>query len=282
MPIAEWLSVNTTLVWATEREIEETFLDMSYAATNQVLAWLVRRGEVLMEAGGRSAAARRGDWIFPGSQEGRQRIERGSVILSLRFLAEWPTGASLFDHREMLVFPAASHRKLTRAAEALGILVRRSADRSGLFLLNQGWADVRSYFAIRQAFENWLLAYVETMLRLGQTPRLMASADERVLRAARLLDHCPWRLPMGESELARAVGLSVSQLNRLFARELGISPKAYLERRRLQSAILLLQHHRRSVKETAYELGFHSLPHFSAWFRRQQGISPRAFQKGMS
>jgi AraC-like DNA-binding protein len=32
------------------------------------------------------------------------------------------------------------------------------------------------------------------------------------------------------------------------------------------------------VKEIAYELGFSSLPHFSAWFRRRNGLSPRAFR----
>lgn len=280
IPISEWLYVNTGLVWATQREIEETFLDIKYAAGNQVIGWLVRRGEVAVKAAGRTAVARKGDWIFPGRREGRQKIRPGTVILSLRFFAEWPTGAPLFEQGEMLVFPAAADRRLTKAAEVLEALVRRVSRRNGLFLLNQGRADVRSYFAIRQAFENWMSAYVHTMLRLGQKPSLMASADQRVVRAARLMDNRPWHLPLPESELSHAVGLSVSQLNRLFLRDLGISPKKYLERRRLRSAVLLLQQHRRSAKETAYELGFRSLPHFSAWFHRQQGVSPRAFQKG--
>jgi len=279
LPVSEWLYVNTTLVWATGREIEEAFLDIPYTAGNQVLAWLVRRGGVRVEAGGRTATAREGDWIFPGVREGWQKIERGSVILSLRFIAEWPTGALLFGHREMLVFAAASERKLTRAGQMLESRVRRALGQAGLFFLNQGQADVRSYFAIRQAFENWLAAYVDAMLRLGQAPSRNAPMDSRVARAARLLDNHPWSLPMRESDLARAVGLSVSQLNRLFGRDLGLSPKGYLERRRFRAATSLLEYHRRPVKETAYELGFRSLPHFSAWFRQRQGVSPRAYQK---
>jgi AraC-like DNA-binding protein len=36
------------------------------------------------------------------------------------------------------------------------------------------------------------------------------------------------------------------------------------------------------VKETAYQLGFRSRPHFSTWFRRQQGSAPRASQRQIS
>jgi len=280
VPLCEWLCIHTALVWASEREIEEPFLDAPYAGGSRVLAWLVRRGRVMVKAGGSTAVAGEGEWLFPGTAEGWQKIERGSVLLSLNFLAQWPTGALLFPHQETLVFSAESERKLSRAAAALASRVGRiSGEGGGLFMLHQGQADVRSYFGIRRAFEGWLEAYVDTMLRLGQRPSRNAPMDDRVARAARLLDHQPWRLPVREQELACMVGVSVSQLNRLFARDLGVSPKGYLERRRLQAATLLLDERRRSVKEVAYELGFHSLPHFSAWFRQHRGTSPRAFQR---
>ena len=277
--ISEWLYVNTGLIWATQREIESPFLETKYSSGRQVIAWLVKRGGVTLKTNGEMVTAQKGDWMFPGSLDGEQIIQAESVLLSIRFFAEWPNGKPLFDHRDRLAFPAETDRKLTKAAEILQSLVHRIAQREGLFLLNQSTADIQSYFSIRRAFENWLSAYVNTMLRLGQVPSIMASADPRVLHAARLMDSHPLRLPLRESDLCHSIGLSVSHLNRLFLRDLGISPKKYMERRRLQSAILLLQHHRRSVKETAYELGFNSLPHFSAWFHRQQGVSPRAFQK---
>lgn len=278
IPISEWLYLHTGLVWATQREIEADFLDADYPATNQVIAWLVKSGKVTVKTAGRSVTAKKGCWIFPGSGKGRQKIEPGSVFLSLRFFAEWPAGKPLFDHRETLVFPAATDRALTRAAGALESLVRRVSQRDGFFFLNQGTADMESYFSIRRAFENWMLAYARMMLRLGRQPSTVTFSDRRVLRAARILDNRPLRHPLRESDLSKEVGLSVTHLNRLFHRDLGISPKKYLERRRLQAARLLLQRHRRSVKETAYELGFNSLPHFSAWFRRKQGLSPRVFQ----
>jgi AraC-like DNA-binding protein len=279
IPVSEWLYAHTSLVWATQREVEPDYLNFAYSVGNQVVAWLVRRGQVTVKAAGQTAIAREGQWIFPGTRDGWQAMRPGTVLLSIRFAAEWPTGKTLFDHHDMIVFSAQAEPKLTRAAAALENRVRSVSRRTGFFLLHQGIATVESYFAIRRVFEGWLSAYVSTMLRTGRQPTFMAVTDRRVLQAARLIDNRSPRDPLPENELARKVGLSVSQLNRLFSRELGTSPKRYLERRRLQEAILLLQHQRRPVKETAFELGFSSLPHFSAWFSRLQGVGPRAFQQ---
>jgi AraC-like DNA-binding protein len=78
--------------------------------------------------------------------------------------------------------------------------------------------------------------------------------------------------------VAQAVGVSVSQLNRLFHRDLGFSPRDYLQRRRVQAAVLLLKNGARPIKQIAYELGFNSISNFSNWFYRQKGVFPRAFR----
>ena len=81
--------------------------------------------------------------------------------------------------------------------------------------------------------------------------------------------------------MAHRVGLSVSQLNRLFAHQMGISPRRYADSRRLEKGRQLLHLNRHSIKEVAAELGFSSLPHFSAWFRRMEGMSPREYLKNL-
>jgi AraC-like DNA-binding protein len=277
IPISEWLYVSTRLVWAVEREVEREFLNAPYGPGHDIIAWLVRRGQVTVRAAGRTATAGKGEWIFPGNAAGRQAMQPGTVILSLRFSAEWPTGKMLFDHDGAIIFEASTERRLTKTAGVLEKLAQRVSQHKGLFLLDEQMASVKSYFAIRRAFEDWLSAYVDAMLRTGRQPTATAAADARVLRVAQLMDDSPPSASPSERELAGKAGLSVSQLNRLFQRDLGTSPKKYMERRRMQEAVLLLRHHRRSVKETAYELGFSSLPHFSAWFRRNQGVSPRDF-----
>lgn len=279
IPVSEWLYVRTNLVWATEREVEEDYQHYTYSTDNQIIAWLVRRGEVTVTTETESATARKGQWIFPGTRNGQQEIRPGTVILSIRFTAEWPTGKTLFNHHNMILFAANREILLTKAAEKLKDLVRRVSGRKGMFLLNQSVATIGDYFVIRRAFEDWLSAYINAMLKSGRDPTVMASTDHRVLKAARLLDQSSRHAPLKENELAAMVGLSVTHLNRLFQRELGVSPQKYLEQRRMEAALLLLREHKRSIKETAYELGFASLPHFSTWFKRRHGFSPTTFLK---
>ena len=119
------------------------------------------------------------------------------------------------------------------------------------------------------------------MGKLGISPSILSKADPRILRAARFIDNHPLRITGGESQLARRVGLSVSQLSRLFVRDLGISPQRYADSRRLEKGRQLLHLNRHSIKEVAAELGFSSLPHFSAWFRRMEGMSPPEYLKSL-
>jgi transcriptional regulator GlxA family with amidase domain len=81
------------------------------------------------------------------------------------------------------------------------------------------------------------------------------------------------------AELCRQLGLSQSQLNRLFLRELGTTVHGYGEQQKLASARMLLGGSNLSVKETAFRLGFMSPQHFSRWFRKHSGVSPTQLRK---
>ena len=278
--ISDWRSLHTGLLWANQREVEPHYLETSYWAEDPITAWLIKRGELVIKTAHGTLSAGKNQWIFPGRSGGWKSFQPGSVILSVRFTAEWPTGKSLYDHHKPILFEAGLHPKITRAAEGLKSVAGRVSGLGGFFLVNESRATVEDYFAIRHAFESWLSAYVNTMGRLGMTPSVMSTADPRVLNAAKLIDDHSMREPLLEDELARKVGLSVSQLGRLFSRDLGTSPMKYADRRRLEKAVSLLHLHQLTVKETAAELGFSSLPHFSAWFRRHKAASPREYLRG--
>lgn len=277
--ISQWLYVHTELLWVLHREIEPQYLDAPYFAENRIAAWLVETGEASVTTGKGVCVARPNQWLFPGLTPGRMCFRPGTTTLSVRFSAEWPTGEILFDHREAFHVPEVHCARLTRAGKTLAAIVRRVSHKEGFFWLQDTRAPLSSYFHIRLAFEKWLSAYVETMLALDKPATVPNQMDERVLRAARLIDTRPVQLALSETELARMVGLSLSQLNRLFAKQLGITPKKYFERRRLEKAIILLSEKTTSIKEAAYELGFSSLPHFSAWFTRHGKVSPTEFRK---
>ena len=82
--------------------------------------------------------------------------------------------------------------------------------------------------------------------------------------------------PVRPPTLARSVGLSSRQLERLFARYLGRTPARYYRDLRLQRARALLRQTTMSVLDVAVACGFASASHFSRRYREVFGRAPRS------
>ncbi|MYA88215.1 MAG: GlxA family transcriptional regulator [Boseongicola sp. SB0662_bin_57] len=80
--------------------------------------------------------------------------------------------------------------------------------------------------------------------------------------------------PKSPSLLAKEVGMSTRQLERLFRRYLNRSPKRYYMELRLQKARNLLMQTDMSVINVALACGFASPSHFSKCYRAQYSITP--------
>lgn len=80
--------------------------------------------------------------------------------------------------------------------------------------------------------------------------------------------------PQPPSVIAREIGISGRQMERLFGRYLNCSPKKYYVDLRLQKAQRLLVQTDMSVTEIAFATGFNSPTHFSKIYRVQFGVSP--------
>lgn len=78
--------------------------------------------------------------------------------------------------------------------------------------------------------------------------------------------------------LAARLGISIRQLQRLFARQLGCSPRAWLREERMQAAHRLLLR-ASTIKEVALALSFRQESHFSRDFRSRFGYTPSSLQK---
>jgi AraC-like DNA-binding protein len=85
------------------------------------------------------------------------------------------------------------------------------------------------------------------------------------------------RLAVGD--LARAAGLSISQLQREFVRLLGMSPSDYITRVRVLLARRALERGDRAVGAIALDLGFYDQSHFTRVFRQQTGLTPLAYRQ---
>jgi len=85
----------------------------------------------------------------------------------------------------------------------------------------------------------------------------------------------PWRV----SEIAAAAGLSVTQLERLCRRTLGLSPRALLQRLRVEQAARLLTTSDASAGEIAAACGFYDQASFTRQFRAVVGMTPGSFRR---
>lgn len=109
-------------------------------------------------------------------------------------------------------------------------------------------------------------------LRGGLTPLQLRRADEHA--RAHLAD------PLSVGDLAAEAGLSRWHFSRSFRVSTGETVVGYLQRLRIERATELLRGGTMPLAAVAYEVGYQSLSHFSAVFRRHCGVAPGAFRRG--
>lgn len=81
------------------------------------------------------------------------------------------------------------------------------------------------------------------------------------------------------ADIAASVSLSPSHLSRLFKMQTGFSPHEFITLRRIDAAKELLLTTDLSIKQIAYQVGYHSEANFITSFSGKSGITPAAFRK---
>lgn len=79
--------------------------------------------------------------------------------------------------------------------------------------------------------------------------------------------------------LARRFAMSEATLRRLFLQRTGISPIAYLRRRKILQAEKMLRTPELSVESISEQLGFYDVAYFYKVFKRETGMTPAAYRK---
>lgn len=105
------------------------------------------------------------------------------------------------------------------------------------------------------------------------------TGDAKLFRAA--VDHARTYLDQNISveEMAAAIGISRSGLNRLFQRYAGVSVHRYCLMQKIKTATRYLQSGL-SVTETSDRLGFSNQSYFSACYKRETGMNPSEVRRG--
>lgn len=103
--------------------------------------------------------------------------------------------------------------------------------------------------------------------------------NRRLLRARDAMDRT-YAEPLNVSAIAAVAQLSEAHFSRTFRATFGETPHRYLQRRRVERAMFLLQETDRSVTDVCFDVGFNSLGTFSRTFHEIVGETPSEYRTG--
>jgi transcriptional regulator GlxA family with amidase domain len=231
-----------------------TGIDVQEASTRKVIGWLRREARKGLKVGGLCTGA--------------YTLARAGLLDGKRATIHWENQDSFAEEFQEVdltksVFVVDGNRMTTAGGtSSIDLMLKLVADDQGEELAN-AVADQLIYSSIRTDQDTQRLS-VPTRIgvrhpKLSQVIQMMENNIEE---------------PISPSILAKEVGMSTRQLERLFRRYLNRSPKRYYMELRLQKARNLLMQTDMSVINVALACGFASPSHFSKCYRAHYDTTP--------
>jgi transcriptional regulator GlxA family with amidase domain len=229
-------------------------IDVAQATTKKMLNWLRREARKGLTIGGLCTAG--------------YTLAKAGLLDGKKATIHWENQDSFVEEFEDVtltksVFVVDGNRMTTAGGtSSIDLMLKIIADDHGETLAG-AVADQLIYTTIRTDQDTQRLS-VPTRIgvrhpKLSQVIQMMEANIEE---------------PISPSILARDVGMSTRQLERLFRRYLSRSPKRYYMELRLQKARNLLMQTDMSVINVALACGFASPSHFSKCYRAQYSTTP--------
>ncbi|MFV2002332.1 MAG: GlxA family transcriptional regulator [Paracoccaceae bacterium] len=229
-------------------------LDIAAASTKKVINWLRREARRGVKIGGLCTAA--------------HTLALAGLLDGKRSTIHWENQDSFAEKFERVeltksVFTVDGNRMTTAGGtSSIDLMLKLIADDHGEELANVV-ADQLIYSAIRTDQDTQRLS----------VPTRIGVRHPKLSKVIQVMEQYIEE-PISPSILARDVGMSTRQLERLFRRYLNRSPKRYYMELRLQKARNLLMQTDMSVINVALACGFASPSHFSKCYRAHYDTTP--------
>lgn len=97
--------------------------------------------------------------------------------------------------------------------------------------------------------------------------------DKRILKIINYIDKNISK-KLSNNDLSNVSNLATNSFARLFRESIHCSVQKYIQRRKIEHAIMLLHHTNMQIEDIALECGFYDRHHFSKIFKIQTGIPP--------
>lgn len=229
-------------------------IDVQSATTKKVLSWIRRE-------------ARRGV-IMGGLCTAAYSLAKAGLLDGKKATIHWENQDSFAEEFEDVtltksIFVVDGNRITTAGGTAsIDLMLKIIADDHGEDLAN-AVADQLIYSSIRTDQDTQRLSIPTRIgVRHPKLSRVIQAMEQNIEE------------PISPSVLAKDVGMSTRQLERLFRRYLNRSPKRYYMELRLQKARNLLMQTDMSVINVALACGFASPSHFSKCYRAHYNTTP--------
>jgi AraC family transcriptional regulator len=127
---------------------------------------------------------------------------------------------------------------------------------------------------------NVLSTWLALPASAARTPHLRGGLSPAALRRVQLFVEANLQRTIHLDDLAERAGLSLHHFARAFRTSAGITPRAFVEQRRIARARLLIDESRQSLADIAVESGFGTQSRLTTTFRRHTGFTPSAYRRG--
>ncbi|MBC2592929.1 helix-turn-helix transcriptional regulator [Ruficoccus amylovorans] len=272
----DYANLHLDLAWIYSGIVPEAFRD-AHCQPDFMGAWLVIDGEIKLQQQGKTIVAYPGEWLILKLAYGTQHFAKNTRIRSIRFQAEWPDGQPFFNKGLSIKTPASACPELETLSTELLEYIQNSGLKANYELRTQT-VSFDCFMEIRSLFNKWFIKLHNHLNSLGVHASRGDIQDNTALNILHQLNHMPLVNQPTIKDMAEQAGVSISQFNRKFREEIGVTPKRYFLNRKLNACRRLLAFSEVPIKEVAYDLGFKRLSDFSAWFRANEGISPRDYR----
>lgn len=242
-------------------------------------AWHLLKGSVEVSVDDESIQAKTGDWVMrtPGSR--MHDFSPDAVILCIHYFVRDRHNAAQWRGPKLTAFP--EDKALANAVETISqshlLQTMRRQRITNPTLVS---CDLGAFLSYREQEFALFRIILERLAQAGITFNAPEIHDDRVRASLlELMKVTSFQEPFSRAKHAAAHGLSPSRLDRLWHDDLGMTPTQFWEKKRLEQVQSLLVHADTPIKEISYRMGFTHLSHFSLWFKKQLGESPRSFRK---
>lgn len=218
-------------------------------STGDVIVIPAGKGHLAQSAIGSSS-----DWTFCYVDETQLRLQLGSLNLDCLFPLHY---LAHFKQQS----PALTNTASLLSQQLVNSSVARSEVCNGFLLA--------------------LLGLITEELEPDQPIMRVTAASKKVEPATAYLAG-NFTLPFCVDDLAQRCQLSTAHFRRLFQQSLGVSPRGYLFKLRIEMAKVMLRERQDSILDISMAVGFVTLSSFNRQFKAIVGVSPREWRRGLS